>query len=131
MTKHASHRLVTFVVLGDRDESAVLSLAASLALAAGEPLGAAIRDRPDEPAVQLQCVDRYQILAATGLTGFINGHVVVLGDAMHFAELGIPIGDLRDWAERLGQQGQSVTFIAVDGNTAGIFGTRGYGAPKN
>ena len=124
MTKHASHKLVTFVVLGDRDESTVLSLAASLALAAGDPLGAAIRNRSDEPEVQLQCVDRYQILASNGLAGLINGHAVVLGNSMLFAELGITIGDLGDWAERLGQQGQSVTFIAVDGNTAGFFGTR-------
>ena len=124
MIRHLNLKLVTFIVLGDRNESTVLSLAASLALAARDPLGTAIRDGSDEPEVQLQRVDRYQTLASKGLTGIINGHAVVLGNSTLFAELGVTVGDLGGWAARLSQQGQSVTFIAVDGNAVGFFATR-------
>jgi Cu+-exporting ATPase len=111
-------------MLGDRDEAGVLALAASLALAAGHPLGAAICSRSEEPEFTLQRVDRHQMLASNGVAGLINGHTVVLGNSMLFRKLGITVGNLGDWAERLAQQGQSVTFIAVDGNAVGFFGTR-------
>jgi len=123
MFKNTRHNLVTVVVLGDHDEAAVLALAASLALAAGHPLGAAICNRSGEPEIPLHCVNRYQTLASNGMAGLIDGHNVVLGNSILFAELGIPIGDLGDWAERLEQQGQFVRFLAVDGNAAAFFGT--------
>jgi Cu+-exporting ATPase len=121
MCKDSSHQLVTVVVLGDRDEPAVLALAASLAIAAGHPLGAAICNRFGEQEIQIQGVNRSQTLAANGVAGLVDGHEVILGNSALFAELRIPVGDLSGWAERLGQ---SVTYIAVDGNAAGFFGTR-------
>ena len=122
MFRKPDYRLATLIVLGEHDESAVLSLAASLALAAGHPLATALANRSDEPEIQLQSVDQYQTLTANGAAGWINGHAVVLGNSMLFAKLEITIGNLGDWAERLVQQGQSVTFIAVDGTAAGLFG---------
>jgi Cu+-exporting ATPase len=111
-------------MLGEQNEAGVLALAASLALAAGHPLGAAICNRSEEPEVKLQRVDRHQMLASNSVAGLINGHAIVLGNSMLFTKLGITVGNLGDWAERLAQQGQSVTFIAVDGNAVGFFGTR-------
>jgi Cu+-exporting ATPase len=124
LPRHSSHKVVTFVVLGDHDEAGILALAASLALAAGHPLGAAICNRSDEPEVNLQYVDKYQMLEFNGLAGLINGHAVVLGSSVLFAKIGIAISHFGDWSERLGQQGQSVTFIAIDGEVACFFGTQ-------
>jgi cation transport ATPase len=124
LPRHSSHKLVTSVVLGDHDEAGILALAASLALAAGHPLGAAIYNRSDEPEVNLPYVDKCQMLEFNGVAGLINGHAVVLGSSMLFAKIGIAVGDFGDWSERFAEQGQSVTIIAVDGNVAGFFGTQ-------
>jgi cation transport ATPase len=55
-------------------------------------------------------------------SGAAEGHSVVVGDAARFAELGLSIGRLGDWPDRLRQQGQRVVFVAVDGETAGLLG---------
>jgi cation transport ATPase len=55
-------------------------------------------------------------------TGAAEGHAVVIGDAAHFAGLGLSIERLGDWPERLRQRGQRVVFVAVDGQTAGLLG---------
>ena len=55
-------------------------------------------------------------------SGAADGHSVVVGDAVRFAELGLSIERLGDWPDRLRQQGQRVVFVAVDGKTAGLLG---------
>ena len=55
-------------------------------------------------------------------TGAADGHMVVVGDAQRFAELGLSIERLGDWPDRLRQRGQRVVFVAVDGQTAGLLG---------
>jgi cation transport ATPase len=55
-------------------------------------------------------------------TGAAGGHAVVVGDAVRFSELGLSIERLGEWPERLRQQGQRVTFVAVDGQTVGLLG---------
>ena len=55
-------------------------------------------------------------------TGAVAGHTVVVGDAEHFAQLGLPVDRFGDWPERLRQRGQRVVFVAVNGETAGLLG---------
>jgi Cu+-exporting ATPase len=59
---------------------------------------------------------------ATGGTGAVAGHTVVLGNAAYFNDRGLSIDNLGDWPERLRQRGEQVLFIAVDGRTAGFLG---------
>ena len=70
--------------------------------------------------VALDGRDDNELLALA--TGAADGHTVVLGDAAHFAALGLSIERLGDWPDRLRQRGQRVVFVAVDGRTAGLLG---------
>lgn len=112
--------LASFVVFGGRDETHFLTLAASLACAAGHPLGAAIRRSPPEPGLNLQNVKHLRVFADQGAVGFVGGLEVALGNARLFELLGLSLGDLGDWAARLDLQRQQVLFLAVSGTTIGF-----------
>ena len=54
--------------------------------------------------------------------GQINGHQVALGNHTLFAELGIELGELVQRAEALRRDGQTVMFVALDSQPAGLLG---------
>jgi len=127
-------QLVSVLVLDGRDESEFLALAGSLAGMVSHPLGAAIVDGADGFNGELRPVRNFQRIAAEGLSGSIRHHNVILGSSALFAELGLSLNSLGDWAQRLVQQGQRVLFLAIDGETAGFLGivnrpSRVHGAP--
>jgi cation transport ATPase len=116
----ATPRILSVVVFGDRDEAACLAMAASLALAVDDPLGVAIQKTASNSGCELPRVEQIQSISERGVTGLVDGHVVVLGNSSFLADLGLSIGNLGDRAERLAEQGQRIMFIAVDGQLAGF-----------
>jgi Cu+-exporting ATPase len=121
-------RVVSIVVLGGCDERDLLSVAASLAAAVKHPLAAALLDSSLQCDIELRQVRHFQAKAEEGVIGSVDYHDVTLGNAAFFSELGLSLGHLGDWAERLARQGQRVTFVAVDGETAGFIGMANAGA---
>jgi len=113
-------RIVSIVVLGSRDESSLLAMAASLALAVDDRLGDAIRKTAPGSAALLH-VEQIQFTSKRGVAGSIDGHVVILGNSSFLTDLGVSIGSLGHWAERLAHQRQRITFLAVDGELAAFF----------
>lgn len=118
---HASGSLVSIVVLGGRDETELLGMAASLACASGHPLGAAILGSGDY-RLKLRPVERLQVIDRRGVSGHVDGHDVIIGNATFLAARGLYAQNLGDWADRFTEQGQEVTFVAVDAVIAGLFG---------
>jgi P-type Cu+ transporter len=112
-------RVVSVIVLGGRTEKEFLSLAGSLAV--DPSLGAAILDSSVGLEVEVRHVN-VQAIAAEGVTGWLGDQIVTLGSSAFFAELGISLGDLEGWSERLAQQRQRIMFLTVDGKTAGSLG---------
>jgi P-type Cu+ transporter len=113
-------RIVSIVVFGDRNETALLAMAASLGLVVNDPLGAAILETAPDSGTELPHVEHVQSMSEKGVAGSVDGHVVVFGNSSFLADLGLSIGNLGDWAGRLAQQGQRVMFLAVDGQPAGF-----------
>jgi len=107
-------------VLGDRDETALLAMAAGLAIVVDDPLGAAILETAPDSVTELPHVEHVQSVSEKGVAVLVDGHTVVLGNSSFLADLGLNIGNLGDWTERLAQQGQRVAFLAVDGQPAGF-----------
>ena len=110
--------IVSVVVLGNRDETTVLGWAASLMSAAGDPLGVAIFDAATDRALEIRQTERPMTIAGKGVVGSIDGHAVVVGDASFLQDHGLSLGDFETWDIRLAQRGQSVVFVAVDGELA-------------
>jgi len=56
------------------------------------------------------------------VTGVVNDHLIALGNASLFADLGIEHSTVATLAEQLSGDGQTVMLVAVDGRVAGTIG---------
>jgi Cu+-exporting ATPase len=101
----------------------LMRLAASLELASEHSLGAAIvswvRERP---SLELAKPESFRSLTAQGVTGFIQGRQVAVGNRSLMDELRIDLGDLAARATSMRREGQTVLFVCVDGRLAGLIG---------
>ncbi len=115
-------KLVTVEPVREMDESTLLRLAGSLERGSEHPLAAAIVKRAEERRVELVNAESFGYEAGKGVTGNVDGHSVALGNSRLLAELGIGARELEAKAESLRREGQSVMFVAVDGEAAGLLG---------
>jgi Cu+-exporting ATPase len=100
----------------------VLLLAASLERASEHPLAAAIVGGAQERGMTPGQTDAFESVTGKGVTGKVNGRAVALGNIKLFEQLGIDPGDLPHKAETARAGGQTVMFVAIDGQAAGMVG---------
>ena len=115
-------RLTSVVPARGWSESDVLRLAASLERASEHPLAAAIVNGAREKHLELLGAADFRSLTGKGITGKVNGHALALGSSKLLEELGVEPGDLAERAEALRKDGQTVAFVSVDGQPAGLVG---------
>jgi Cu+-exporting ATPase len=115
-------RLVTVEPLSNFDPTTLLRLVASLENVSEHPLAAAIVGGARERGVSLSEVRDFASVTGKGVTGTVDGHSIAIGNLRHVEALGLDPGVLRDRAEALRRDGQTVMFVAVDGRPAGLVG---------
>jgi len=115
-------RLVTVRAVDGIDEERVLSFAAGLELASEHPLAEAIVQGAREKGVEPEKAENFQSKTGKGVIGNVDGHPVVLGNAILMEEMGVDPGDLSRQAESLRAEGQTVMFLGIDGRVAGLIG---------
>jgi Cu+-exporting ATPase len=115
-------RLVTVEPLSNLDSTTLLRLVASLEHVSEHPLAAAIVGGARERGVALSEVRDFASVTGKGVTGTVDGRSVAIGNLRHVEALGLDPGVLRDRAEALRRDGQTVMFVAVDGRPAGLVG---------
>jgi len=108
--------------LGGMDESELLRLAASLERGSEHPLADAILRAAKDRNLTLSEASEFDSPVGKGVLGVVDGKRIALGGARLMAEQEIDLGPLRDQAERLGQEGTTALFAAVDGKLAGLLG---------
>jgi len=113
-------RLTVMVVPGEPGENELLRLAASLEKSSEHPLAAALVHEANRRGLQLSEVQQFQALPGKGVEGLVNGRRVALGNQALLAELADSNMPLREHAEQLCRDGQTVMFVAVDGRVAGL-----------
>lgn len=116
-------KIVSVVVLGNRDESTVLRLAANLMLAVDDPLGSAVLDAATVADQEFRHATDVRVIDGKGVVGSVNGHVIVVGNAALFSDHGLSLGNFESWDIRLAEQNQRVVFVAVDGELAAFLST--------
>jgi Cu+-exporting ATPase len=112
--------LVTVLAASGYREAQVLQLAASLERASEHPLATAIVDGAVKQGIDLQPVDDFSSQTGKGVSGTVNGHAVALGNRELLADMNIDIRVLPQRAKEARSEGQTVMFVAIDGQPAGL-----------
>jgi P-type Cu+ transporter len=115
-------RLTAVVALAEANESELLRLTASLERGSEHPLAAAIVTAAQGQGLSLSQAADFRSVTGKGVIGTIDGQTVALGNQHLFEELAIDPGALRDRAEGLRQDGQTVMYIAINSRPAGLIG---------
>lgn len=115
-------KLVTVLATQGRSENEFLHLAASLEKGSEHPLAAAIVEGASERTLSLENSDDFESVTGKGVVGTVGGRSVALGNALLMADLGIDTRELMARSEELRAEGQTVMFVAVDQQFAGLLG---------
>jgi Cu+-exporting ATPase len=102
------------------DEREVLRLAASLERGSEHPLAEAIVAAARARELSLAEADDFEALSGRGIRGVVEGRRVVLGNARLLGDLGLRNDLLAELASTRRDQGETVMFVAVDGQSAGL-----------
>jgi Cu+-exporting ATPase len=113
---------LTSIVTSKQNETELLKLAASLENASEHPLAAAIIAGAQERGIQLSAVKTFRSITGKGVTGVVDEEEVALGNLSLFDELKIDVSSLKDRAEELRGDGQTVMFVAVNQQAEGLIG---------
>jgi Cu+-exporting ATPase len=103
-------------------ENELLQLAASLERASEHPLASAIVAAAEKRGLRLSEMTGFNSLTGRGVSAMLDGQVIAVGNEQFLEELGTAHGEVLPQAEELRSRGQTVIFVLVDGNVAGLIG---------
>jgi len=115
---------VTDVVAVDAfEESALLSLAATVELQSEHPLARAVVAEANQRGIALREAAQFQSITGAGIKGVVNGGDVLAGnqDFLQSNRVVIP-KELTEKADELSKQARSIVWVANDGRAVGIIG---------
>jgi Cu+-exporting ATPase len=113
-------KVTAVVAAAGFDEAEVLWLAASLERASEHPLAAAVLAAARERGLEMAAVEGFRSATGTGISGVVQGRSVIVGNAAGIAKAGASMDGLRERAEAMQGEGQTVMYVAVDGALAGL-----------
>ena len=115
-------KLVTVMPLEPFDEESLLRLVASLENASEHPLAGAIVAGTTERGVKLADVTEFESITGQGVVGVVESRHVAVGNLKLLESMSVDVPTLREKADELRRNGQTVMFIAVDRRAAGLVG---------
>ena len=104
------------------EEGKLLRAAASLERGSEHPLAAALVAGAEARGIKLVSPESFESVAGKGIKGRVDGAAVVLGNPKLLEQLSIDPGVLREKAEAMRLDGQTVMFVAIDNRIAGLIG---------
>jgi Cu+-exporting ATPase len=112
--------LTDVVVTPGHDEGNVLRLTASLERGSEHPLGEAIVKGAAVRKLTLADAETFVAISGHGVSGKIEKHDVLFGNAKLMRDRGVAIDMLQaDW-ERLASEGKTPMYVAIDGKAGGL-----------
>ncbi len=115
-------KLISVIPAQGLAETEVLRFAASLERGSEHPLAEAIVKAAQERELSLSPAGQFRSITGKGVVGEIEGRQVAIGSAGFLEALAIPPGPLTDHARALRVQGQTVMFVVIDNQPAGLIG---------
>ena len=115
-------RLVSVVTFGGQSELDAVRLAAALEQPSEHPLAAAILAAARERQASIPTVVDFRSVPGKGIVAHVDGVRVVLGNLAMMEEAGITADAGRVQADALRREGQTVMFLAINGELAALLG---------
>lgn len=115
-------RVTDIIPASGHDRDALLRLVASVESPSEHPLARAINDAAQEAYIELFPITSFESITASGVSGSVDGKVVLVGKSSFLAQRGVIIPD--DWeqrAEALREKAKTVVWVGVGTELAGIF----------
>jgi P-type Cu+ transporter len=113
-------KLVAVLPEAGHEEAEVLRLGASLERGSEHPLAEAIVAGAEERGLALASAENFEAVTGKGVTGTVGGRAVALGNAKLAADLGLDGGGLAERANQRRDEGETVMFVIVEGQIAGL-----------
>lgn len=113
-------KLVAVLPENGHAEEEVLRLAASLERGSEHPLAEAIVRGAEELDVKMVDATDFEAITGKGVKGIVNGHNVALGNSKLVADMGLDGGSLSEMANARRDEGETVMFVILDNNIAGL-----------
>jgi Cu+-exporting ATPase len=102
------------------DESMLLTLAASLEHVSEHPLAAAIVAGARARGISPASVEQFASVTGKGVTGRVQGRPIAVGSLAHVESLHVDVAELSRRAEPHYRDGQTVVFVAIGSQPAGL-----------
>jgi Au+-exporting ATPase len=99
---------------------AVLSLVAAVEAKSEHPIASAIVDAAIAEDISLPAVSDFESVTGFGVKAKVDGKRVEIGADRYMVELGLDVAAFSKVAERLGDEGKSPLYAAIDGKLAAI-----------
>jgi len=114
--------LVMITPVDGVSENELLELAASVETASEHPLATAIVNAAESRSVKLSAHENFESITGQGANAIVSGRRVSVGNTKLMQEIGAFDEQLAASADKFRQDGQTVMFVAIDGNAAGLLG---------
>ena len=108
------------VVLGARDERALVSLAAAVERPSTHPLAQAICRRADELGLKTLEASDYRSVIGQGVSAVVDSNICLVGKTALLQDQGISAAAASDVLERLGREGKTAVLVAYAGELLGV-----------
>ncbi len=115
-------KLFTVKTYGNFSETDFLSLSASLENSSEHPLAAAIVAGAKEKNISIQTVQNFKSITGKGATAIVEKKTVSIGNKALMSDMAISLGSAEGDADLLRQDGQTVMYVAIDNQLAGLLG---------
>ncbi len=113
--------LTDFEVASGFERNDVLSLVAAVESLSEHPIAKAIVDAAKNEGLDLPKVDRFDSVTGMGVNATVNERQnIYIGADRYMIQLGLDITPFSHTAQRLGDEGKSPLYVAIDGALAGI-----------
>lgn len=113
--------LTDFEVASGFERRDVLSLVAAVESLSEHPIAKAIVDAAKNEGLTLPKVDRFDSVTGMGVNATVNERQnIYIGADRYMIQLGLDITPFSHTAQRLGDEGKSPLYVAIDGALAGI-----------
>ncbi len=112
--------LTDFVTAPGFSEAEALRLVAAVESRSEHPIAQAIAAAAERRGSALPATDRFEAVPGFGVSGLVEGRKVDVGADRFMAKLGLPVSGFAEIAARLGAEGKSPLYAAIDGGLAAI-----------